>query len=164
VQDIILSVDDKPLDSVPSLLFQLYTRNAGGQVTLGVLRGSQTPFLKVTVIEAPQESAALTNLVDPDTSFLQALGVFGVQMDGTIAPMLPGLRVPSGVIATARAPESRVTHVPLAPGDVIHAMNGILVSTLDGLRSTLDRLKRHSAVVLQIERAGKLMFIAFQSN
>jgi S1-C subfamily serine protease len=164
VQDIILSVDDKPLDSVPSLVFQLYTRHAGEQVTLGVLRGSETLFLKVTVIEAPQESAGLTDLLDPDRSFIQSLGVFGVQMDGTIAPMLPGLRVPSGVIVTARAQESRGADVPLAVGDVIHAMNGILVSTLAGLRSTLDRLKRHSAVVLQIERAGKLMFIAFQSN
>jgi serine protease Do len=164
VQDILLSVDDKPLDSVPSLLLQLYIRNAGEQVTLGVLRGSQTLFLNVPVIEAPQESAGLTDLLDPDRSFIPSLGVLGVQMDGTIAPMLPGLRVPSGVIVTARAQESRGADVPLAAGDVIHAMNGILISTLDGLRSALARLKRHSAVVLQIERAGKLMFVAFQSN
>jgi S1-C subfamily serine protease len=78
--------------------------------------------------------------------------------------MLPRIRVPSGVIVTARAQEGRGAEVPLAAGDVIHAMNGILVSTLDGLRSVLGRLKRHSAVVLQIERAGKLMFVAFQSN
>jgi serine protease Do len=164
VQDIILSVDEQPLDNVPSLVFQLYTRQPGEQVTLGVLRGSQTLFLKVAIIEVPQESVALTDLVDPDKSFLSALGIFGVQMDGTIAPMLLGLRVPSGVIVTARAPESRSADVPLAAGDVIHAINGTLVSTLDGLRSALDRLKRHSAVVLQIERAGKLMFIAFRSS
>jgi serine protease Do len=164
VQDIILRVDDKPLENVPSLVLQLYTRDAGEQVTLAVLRGSQTLSINVVVKGAPQESAGLADFVDSDSSFLQALGVFGVQVDGTIAPMLPGLRVPSGVIVTARAQESRGADVPLAAGDVIHAMNGILISTLDGLRSILGRLKRHSAVVLQIERAGKLRFVAFQSN
>src|SRR5262249_29173067 len=119
--------------------------------------------LKVAVIEAPQESRLL-DTVDPDRNFLPVLGVFGVQIDETNVHTLPGLRVPSGVVVTGRAPDSQATDSPLLAGDVIHAMNGIVVATLDGLRSTLGRLKRHSAVVLQIERAGKLMFVAFQSN
>jgi serine protease Do len=164
VQDVILTVDDKSVQSVPSLLLQLYTRGAGEHVKLGVLRGSQTLFLNVAVMEVSHESEGLPDLVDPDRSLVPALGVLGVEIDGTIARKLPGIRMPSGVIVAARAQESRRVDIPLAAGDVIHAVNGILVSTLDGLRTTLGRLKRHSAVVLQIERAGKLRFIAFQSN
>jgi serine protease Do len=164
VQDVILAIDDKPVQSVPSLLLQLYTRNAGEHVKIGVLRGSQALFLNVTVAEVSHELEGLPDLADPDRSLVPALGVLGVEIDGTIAQKLPGIRVPSGVIVAARARESRRVDIPLAAGDVIHAVNGILVSTLDGLRATLGRLKRHSAVVLQIERAGKLRFIAFQSN
>jgi serine protease Do len=47
-------------------------------------------------------------------------------------------------------------------GDVIHALNGTPVTSLEGLRSALDALKPDSSVVLQIERDGKLMYAAFQ--
>jgi S1-C subfamily serine protease len=54
--------------------------------------------------------------------------------------------------------------VSLATGDVIHAINGATVETIEGLRSSLDRLSASSPVVLQIERDGKLMFIAFKMD
>ena len=75
--------------------------------------------------------------------------------------MFSGLRIPSGVIVAAKAADSKVD-VSLASGDVIHAINGAPVDTIESLRSALDRLKPNAAVVLQIEREGKLMFIAFQ--
>jgi S1-C subfamily serine protease len=52
--------------------------------------------------------------------------------------------------------------VRMVTGDVIHAINGTPVESMAGLRSTLDRLKTNSPVVLQIERGGHLMFVAFQ--
>ena len=52
--------------------------------------------------------------------------------------------------------------VSLAAGDVIHAINGAPVETIEGLRSALDRPGPSSPMVLQIERDGKLMFIAFK--
>ena len=55
-----------------------------------------------------------------------------------------------------------VTGLGLAPGDVIHAVNASPVIDLDGLRSVLENLDPGDAVVLQVERAGELVFAAFK--
>jgi S1-C subfamily serine protease len=52
--------------------------------------------------------------------------------------------------------------VSLSAGDVIHSVNGVLVSNLQELRAALDALNPHTSVVLQIEREGVLTFVAFE--
>ena len=52
----------------------------------------------------------------------------------------------------------------LAVGDVIHALNGMTVLSLDFLRTELDRLKPDAPVVLQIEREAKLQYIEFRMD
>jgi S1-C subfamily serine protease len=47
------------------------------------------------------------------------------------------------------------------PGDVIHAVNGQWISDLPALRNALDSAKPGASVVLQIERRGVLMYLAF---
>ena len=71
------------------------------------------------------------------------------------------LRIASGVLVAARAIESDVD-VALQADDVIHTINGVSVKTSEELRSALTHTSANSPVVLQIERSGKLMFIAFK--
>jgi serine protease Do len=164
VQDIILSIDSQPIDSVSSLLFRLYTRSVGDHVKLGVLRGLDTMSTVVTVAQRPHTIERLTDLVDPDKSLVGRLGIMGVDIDSNVAHLLPQLRMPFGVIVAARVDEWRRADVALLAGDVIHALNGVPVMSLDSIRSALDRLPPKSPVVLQIERGGKLMFVALQLN
>ena len=77
------------------------------------------------------------------------------------AQTLPDLRVPTGVIVAARTLGSRTAEIPLQTGDVIHALNGTTITTLDGLRAALDKQKPGTAIVLQIERYGQLIFVSF---
>ncbi len=44
-------------------------------------------------------------------------------------------------------------------GDIIHAMNGFAVRSVDGLRVLMDDVKANSSFVLQIERNGQLQFV-----
>ncbi len=67
----------------------------------------------------------------------------------------------AGVLVAARAIESNVD-VALEAGDVIHTINGAAVKTSDELRAALNHTSANSPVVLQIERSGKLMFVAFK--
>jgi S1-C subfamily serine protease len=117
----------------------------------------------VLVVEVAHDFERLTDSVDPDKNLVSKLGVVVIEVDSKIAALLSGLRTPSGVIVAAKAADSKVD-VSLTTGDVIHAINGAPVDTIDSLRSALDHLKPNASVVLQIERAGKLMFIAFQSE
>jgi serine protease Do len=163
VKDIITSIDGKPVESLPSIGTRLSMRTGGEQVKLGVLRGSEKLSFDLLVVEVPHDFDRLTDLVDPDKNLVPKLGVVVVEIDSKIAAMLSGLRIPSGVIVAAKAAASSVD-VSLATGDVIHAINGAPVDTIESLRTALDRLKPSASVVLQIEREGRLMFIAFQDE
>ena len=48
------------------------------------------------------------------------------------------------------------------PGDIIHAVNRSFVLRLADLRDAVAGLKGGDPVVVQIERQGQLMFIAFE--
>ena len=162
VQDIVATVNGKPMNSVPMLELELNTRTPGDTVMLGLVRGSQTVSLAVSVIEQPHSIDQLSDLADPATHSIRRLGIVGIDITDTTAALLPGLRISSGVLVAAREQETAGTAVPLVVGDVIHAMNTFAVRSLDGLRVLLDGIKAGSEVVLQVERNGQLMFITFQ--
>lgn len=162
VRDIIVSIDGRPMESLPLLAFDLYARSAGERLKLAVLRGEEQLVLDVPVIERPHDLDRLGDRVDPDTSLIRQLGILGVAIDREIGPMIQTFRVPSGVIVAARAQDPRAADVSLSVGDVIHSVNGLAISNLQELRAALDDLKPHSPVVLQIEREGTLTFVAFE--
>jgi len=56
------------------------------------------------------------------------------------------------------------TQGQLRPGDVIHALNGKAVGSVAELKAAADRLKPNDAAVLQIERDGGLMYVAFRAE
>ena len=94
---------------------------------------------------------------------LIALGILGTEITGKIAQLLgDGLREPSGVVVAARAAGTGIVDNSLKTGDLIHALKSSPVTSLDGLRSALDNIKPDSSVALQVERDGKMMYVAFQ--
>lgn len=161
VQDIITSIDGRPVENLPSLATRLFMRRGGDRIKLGVLRGSDKLSFEILVVEPPHNFDHVVDLADPDKSLVSKLGIVGVEIDRQTAATLSGLRVPSGVIVAAKAADQNVD-TSLTAGDVIHSLNGVPVETLRGLRSALDHLAPDAPVVLQIERDGKLMFISFQ--
>lgn len=136
-------------------------RRGGEKIKLVVLRGSEKLSFDVMVIELPHDVDRLADLADPNKSLVSKLGIVGVEIDPKLAATLPGLRVSSGVLVAARAANPSV-EVLLTTGDVIHAINGVEVETMAGLRSNLDHLAANTTVVLQIERDGRLMFVSFE--
>jgi PDZ domain len=162
VKDIVVFVDDKPIDSVPMIGFYLFTRQAGDLLRVGVLRGDQHVAFDVVVVERPEAFDHIADLVDPDTSLVRQLGILGVSIGEDLGRVIGSLRVPSGVIVAAHVEDAHAAAVSLSAGDVIHSVNGGSVSNLEKLRAALDALNPHSSVVLQIERDGVLTFVAFE--
>lgn len=161
IQDIITSIDGRPADNLPALGTRLFMRSGGERIKLGILRGSQKLSFDVSVVEVPHDIDQLAALADPVKSLVSKLGIVAVEIDSKLAASLSGLRIASGVIVAAKSADPNVD-VSLATADVIHSINGTPVETIEGLRSALDHLTPNSPVVLQIERGGKLMFIAFK--
>jgi S1-C subfamily serine protease len=92
---------------------------------------------------------------------VQPLGVLGIALKSDIVASLPDLRIPTGVIVAARTLGTETQEIPLQTGDVIHALNGVTVTDLDGLRAELAKLKPGDAVVLQLERYTQLIYVSF---
>ena len=161
VGDLVLTLDGKPIENGRQLHVKLYRREVGDVVRLEVLRGDTPTTVTVSVAERADPLSAATLLSDPRENVVPRLGILGATLDPKLAAGLP-LRSKSGVVvASAIASAIDSDNGSLAPGDVIHAVNGQWISDLSALRAAVDGVKVGTPVVLQVERRGTLMYIAF---
>jgi serine protease Do len=160
--DLVLSLDDKPVENGRQLQVGLYRHLVGDVVTLEILRDGKTMSVPVAMTERKDPLSNLTAEIDPRTNLVPRLGILGVNLNARIAEALPALRVRSGVVVASTvngAIDAR--DGGLAPGDIISSLNRNKVSGLADLRSMLDALKPGDPVVLQLERRGELTYLAF---
>jgi len=162
VNDVLLSVDGRPLDSVPALMGVSFEHRSGEHLKLQVLRGDQELPLDIAPAEEQHQADRLADVADPAKSLIPKLGILGVAVDKQTAAMVGELRDASGVIVAARVVDPRAIDTGLQAGDVIHEINRNFVLTVDALRSEVARLKRGDPVALLIERGRKLLYVAFE--
>ena len=160
VGDILVSVDGQVADNLPSVNYQFRLRDSVEKVQLVVLRAGVQQGINVTAVEDRNELDAVSATANPEKSVVPELGILGVEIDRRIAAMATGLRDPFGVIVVARA-AGAASEVPLQPRDIIRSVNTQQVSTLQGLKDTMHAMKPGAAVTLQVQREGKLMYVAF---
>jgi serine protease Do len=157
-----VALDGKPMENGRQLQVNLYRRSVGELVSLELLRDDQPLKVSVAVTERKDPLAGLSASSDPRQNLVPRLGVLGVDLDQEIAAALPVLRVPSGVVvASTVAGALDAREGGLAAGDVIYAINRKPIVGLTDLRTILDGLKAGDGVVLQLERRGQLMYLAF---
>lgn len=159
--DRVLSIDGAPVDSVPTFAMDIYLRKQDDRVRLGILRGGDELSLVVPVEEVRPGPASLADLAEPAHDMVRKLGIVGVDVDAESAMFLPDLRINSGVAVAATTTSGRADDIGLASGDVIHALNGKPVTTVDGLRAALRGLALGAPGALQVERDGRLMLLTF---
>jgi len=158
IADVVETVNGKLVESVPMLSLELSRYAAGETLRLGLLRGAETTSAQITVRELPHPIDDVSALADPEKGSVPKLGIIGIDVADETAPLLPALRISSGVFVVARTRALSGNGVPLVAGDVIHAVNGIRVKSIDGLRVLLGDATTDSELVLQIERGGQLQF------
>jgi serine protease Do len=89
------------------------------------------------------------------------LGILGIEIDKEIACLLPAQRVDAGVLVIAISVEDSTPDDTLLAGDIIHGVNRTPISTMAELRAACAKLKAEDLFVVQVERQGKLLYIAF---
>jgi serine protease Do len=160
VGDIVLTLDQRPMQNARQLEVNVYRKAVGDTVTLGVRRGDVMLSLPVPVVERLEDPNRFAGLVTPERNLIARLGILGIEIDGSVARLLPSLRGEDGVVVASRA--------ALAPpdgpeaGDVIYAINGVSIRGLAELRSAVDKLAQGDAIVVQVERGGQLRYLAFE--
>ncbi len=161
-KDIVLSIDGRPIDSVPKYSIWLYLHRRGQQLQMQVLRGKETVSLSLLPVDVPNGVERLSDLIDPQKSLVAPLGVFLLDLTPAIAGSLPDLRSSAGVVVAARVDYEPIISADLSVGDVIRTINGQAVKTVDGFRSQLSQFKPAEPVVLEVERAGVYQFVSFE--
>ena len=163
IQDIILSADDRRIDTLPSLSSALYLHRLDQVVKLEVLRGQEKKIIHVPAIEHRDPMDQLIDSVNPENSLIPRLGVLAIDITGELGEKLKSaLRIPSGVIVVGRAVELITPDTGLQAGDVIHQLNTKPIDSVDTLRGAVDQLKPGDSAVLQVERDGELMYVSFE--
>jgi serine protease Do len=160
VGDILVSVDGQPADNLPTVNYNFRLRDSADNVQIVVLRAGKEMPLSVAAVEQRDDLDSVSSLADPEKNLVAELGVLGVEIDARIAANATGLRAPYGIIVVARA-AGATSEVPLQPRDVIRSVNNRDISSLQGLRDAVRGLAPGSAVTLQIQREGRLMYISF---
>jgi serine protease Do len=156
VGDVILRLDGKPMENARQLEVNVYRRSLNEKVSLDVMRGHDALKVDVPVIERKDDPQRFADMVNPDQNVVARLGILGIPIDRRVAAMLPDLRKTYGVVVAASMFGSQGG---LQPGDVIYALNGAPISSVEALRSALSAIKSGDAAILQIERDGQLRFL-----
>ena len=160
--DIILSIDGKLVENGRQFDVNLYRRTAEASVILEVLRGQEKLVVPVSVIVREDEPNYFSGKITPEENLIPKLGVFVIELDDEIAAKIPTLRKQYGVVIAARSADAPYWAGQFQPGDVIHSVNGTLITSLSQFRSQIDGFESADPVVLQIERAGKLSYVSFE--
>ena len=158
INDVICSVDGKPMENGRQFDVTLYRRPIGGAVSLEVGRGLQRLTLRVPVVERRDDADRFRDLVTPQENLVARLGVLALDLTPDLARAIPGIRSPNGVVVATVAMDDGGL-AGLLPGDVIYGVNGAAVRTVADLRAALGPVASDSAAVLQVGRRGRLRFV-----
>jgi serine protease Do len=157
INDVILSVDGKPMENGRQFDVNLYQRKPGSFVNLQVGRGLQRLTLRLEIAERQDESDRFRDMVTPDRNLIARLGVLGLDLTPELARMIPGIRSPAGVVVAGVAAD--IGPAGPLPGDVIYSVNGAPVRSLADLRSAIAQLAPDSAAILHVGRQGQLRYL-----
>jgi serine protease Do len=162
VQDIILTADDRRVETLPSFSAALYLHRLDEVVKLEVLRGNEKKVLYVPAIEHRDQMDELLDAINPENSLVPRLGVLAIDLTPDLRSRLGSLRISSGVIVVGRAADLITPDTGLLAGDVIHQLNTTTIDSMDTLRGAVLGLKTGDPVVLQVERDGGLTYVSFE--
>jgi len=162
VQDIVLTADGRQIATLPQLDMTLHTHHLDQVFKLEVLRGNEKKMLYIPAVEHRDKMDRLLDAADPAKSLVPRLGILAIDLNDDLRSELGSMRISGGVVVVGRAADLIVADTGLQTGDVIHALNGAPVDSVETLRQQVQQLKTGDSVALQVERDGKLSYLAFE--
>jgi serine protease Do len=164
VGDIVTTVDGRPIDALPPFMEALYLHPIDQAMTIQVLRGQTQLSVTVPVTVHHEEVDNLTDVPDLQRTFIAELSMFVSDLDDKVKPLLQGDRDDQGVVVIAQAGAQNAVDTGVETGDIIRAINRTPLQSVSQLQATVRQLKSGDAVVLQVERGGKLQYLAFEMD
>jgi serine protease Do len=164
VQDIVLAIDDHPILGLPDYMAALYLHPADQVLKIDVLRARRRMSFNIPVKVYHDKLDELSELPDLQKSLLRELNVFVTDLDANVRSVLAGTRSESGIVVVAQAAESKTMDTGLKTGDIIRSIDRTPLQTVAQLQAIVRTLGTGDPVVLQVERNGKLQYLAFEMD
>src|ERR1700685_4260110 len=162
IQDIVLTADDRPIETLPSLTSALYLHRLDQVLKMEIRRGDEKKTLYIPAVEHHDQMDQLLDAANPDKSLVPRLGVLAIDLTDDLRSAIDNLRISSGVLGIGRAAALILADTCLQGGDVIHQVNTTPIDSMDALRGLLANLKTGDPVVIQLERDSGLMYVSFE--
>lgn len=160
--DVIVSLNGRPMENARQFNVNVYRPEIGRPVRVEILRGSRQMAVDVPVVERSDESERLAALGSNEENLVAELGVFATDLTASLRQQIGPFRRERGVVVAARSADGPILEDGFQAGDVIYALNREATPTVARLRALLRKLKSGEPLGLQIERGGRLRFIAFE--
>jgi serine protease Do len=161
-RDVILSLNGDAIENARQFGNAIHRRQGGETIKLVIQRGADRLTVPVQVQEQSATWDPLAALASPEKNLIPRLGILCIEIDKTLAQLMPDLRRSYGIIVAAKAPQGQAQFVDLQAGDIIHAVNNTEVADLSVFQELISGFNRGEAVVLQIERDNRFQFVAFE--
>jgi len=162
VGDVISALNGKPMENARQFNVNIYRPVIGEKVRLQVLRGKLKLDIDVPVVERPDQAGEFAELASREENLVPELGIFAVDLTPRLRKEIINVRRDYGVLVAARSADSLLLEDNFRAGDVIYAINREPVPPWRVLREIIGKLKSGDAVAVQMEREGRLRFLAFE--
>jgi serine protease Do len=161
--DIVLALDDKPMENGRQFDVNVYGKQAGEVVKLQILRGTEILEMFAQVVERQEYGDPFARRIVADESLVRELGVFAVNLVD-VASVMPQARWSTGVVVAAQAAGNGRLGGNFEPGDIVYSINRQRINNLTELRAALAGLTDGAPMVLHIERRRELRYLELTAD
>jgi serine protease Do len=158
--DVIVAIDGKPIAHTRDLIARTAAMAPGTRVTVKTLRFGEEQTRTVTIEEQPLNAVEQTPADDSD-------GDDGLTLD-EITPRTAkhpaGRSAMTGALVVGVDPDSPADDAELVVGDIVRAINGRPVHTLDQAKHELRQIEPGRPIFLLVSRRGTEVFLEMRRN
>lgn len=155
VEDIVLRVNNRPIENAASLRNAVYKMKPGTQLTLTILRKDQMMQIPVTVGDYKE------NEVKKTAPQKKQLGIEVDNLTPEIARAL-GYTDEQGVVITKVNPSSAASLAGLKKGALILAVNRTKITNVSEFNQALADTPKDRPVLLQVKQGEQYLFVSLQ--
>ena len=149
--DVITGLDGQPIEDLAALRYRLATRPLNGAVPIDVWRDRSALMAKLPLEAAPERPPRNETELTGRTPLR---GATVANLSPALAEELELEAVWEGLIITAIARGSTAARLGFRPGDLLVAINGEEIRSVDGLRTILAQQRRRWAI--SFSRGGRV--------
>jgi serine protease Do len=152
--DVILAVDDQPIDQASMLSSAIARRRPGDEATLSVWRGRKEERIKVRIAELKEASSSAR---PGGRDIPQDRGRLGLAVEPLSAEEKEAAGLDAGVrVVSATGPAAQAG---VQPGDIVLAVNSRPIRSPQELRAEIDKIREAGVAALLIQRGDAQIFI-----